>query len=122
MMGNTSIMWRSMSDGAILSTIGDYIKEQRLAINKNQTQVAEKAGIPKSITNAARKILSRLESDNTLLQQPTLFGNVPGKERIIEVIKPSMIEKRLTEKNLNACTPKEALDFLYELQGLIEKN
>ena len=45
MMGNTSTNWLSMNDRAIISSIGEYIKHQRLAQNKTQAQVAQDAGI-----------------------------------------------------------------------------
>jgi len=44
-MVNTNIEWVAMSDKAIISAIGQYLKEQRLATNKTQTQVAVDAGI-----------------------------------------------------------------------------
>ena len=45
MMGNTNIDWASMSDGAIISVIGEYLKHQRLAQNKTQAEVAQHAGL-----------------------------------------------------------------------------
>lgn len=45
MMGNTNTEWVSMSDGAIIDTIGQYIKHHRLAQNRTQAQIAEDAGI-----------------------------------------------------------------------------
>ena len=44
-MGNTNVNWLSLSDKAIVSLIGEYIKEQRLIQNKTQEKVAERAGI-----------------------------------------------------------------------------
>jgi len=44
-MENTNDNWAAMSDSAIISTIGDYVKHQRLAQNKTQAQIAEHAGI-----------------------------------------------------------------------------
>jgi transcriptional regulator with XRE-family HTH domain len=44
-MGNTNMNWLSLSDKAIVSLIGEYIKEQRLIQNKTQAKVAERAGI-----------------------------------------------------------------------------
>ena len=45
MMANTNNNWASMSDSALISTIGSYIKHQRLAQNKTQVQLAYEAGI-----------------------------------------------------------------------------
>ena len=44
-MGNTNINWVAMSDTAIVSKIGEFIKNERLNSNKTQAQLAEEAGI-----------------------------------------------------------------------------
>jgi len=44
-MANTNIEWLSMSDKSIISSIGLYIKHQRLVQNKTQAKIAEIAGI-----------------------------------------------------------------------------
>ncbi|KAA1246235.1 helix-turn-helix domain-containing protein [Aquimarina sp. RZ0] len=44
-MANTNISWHSLSDTAIISLIGKYIKHQRLRQNKTQAKIAEIAGI-----------------------------------------------------------------------------
>ena len=48
MMVNLNTNWVAMSDRAIISVIGEYIREKRLSINKTQAQIAEKAGINRS--------------------------------------------------------------------------
>ncbi|NLD37788.1 MAG: helix-turn-helix transcriptional regulator [Desulfatiglans sp.] len=48
MMAKIDTDWVAMSDRAIISAIGNYIKERRLSINKTQAQIAEKAGINRS--------------------------------------------------------------------------
>lgn len=45
MMGNTNNNWVAMSDVAIIASIGNYIKEQRLLQNKSQAKLAEEAGV-----------------------------------------------------------------------------
>lgn len=45
MMANTSMDWLSMSDKAIISTIGGYVKQQRLLQNKTQAKIAITAGV-----------------------------------------------------------------------------
>lgn len=45
MMENINTDWVAMSDRAIISAIGNFVKERRLSINKTQTQISEKAGI-----------------------------------------------------------------------------
>jgi transcriptional regulator with XRE-family HTH domain len=44
-MGNTNTNWIAMSDTAIVSKIGEFIKKERLNSNKTQAQLAEEAGI-----------------------------------------------------------------------------
>jgi transcriptional regulator with XRE-family HTH domain len=44
-MVNTNIKWMAMSDMAIVSTIGEFIKQQRLKINKTQAQLSHEAGV-----------------------------------------------------------------------------
>ena len=44
-MANTNTEWLSMSDKSIISSIGEYIKHQRLVQNKTQAKIAEIAGI-----------------------------------------------------------------------------
>ena len=40
--------WIAMSDGAIISSIGEFIKQKRLQENKTQLQLAEDAGLNRS--------------------------------------------------------------------------
>lgn len=44
-MENTNTKWIAMSDSAIISKIGAFIKNERLTSNKTQAQLAEDAGI-----------------------------------------------------------------------------
>ncbi|PKQ64468.1 transcriptional regulator [Labilibaculum filiforme] len=44
-MGNANNYWVLMSDKAIISTIGRYVKQQRLLQNKTQAKTAEVAGV-----------------------------------------------------------------------------
>lgn len=44
-MEKTNINWVEMSDTTIVKTIGAFIKQQRLKINKTQAQVATEAGV-----------------------------------------------------------------------------
>lgn len=44
-MENTNENWIDMSDTAIVGTIGEFIKQQRLKINKTQAQLSHEAGI-----------------------------------------------------------------------------
>ena len=44
-MEKTNINWIEMSDRAIVNTIGTFIKQQRLKINKTQAQLSVEAGV-----------------------------------------------------------------------------
>jgi len=44
-MENTNTNWIAMSDTAIVSKIGEFIKKERLNRNKTQAQLAEEAGV-----------------------------------------------------------------------------
>lgn len=44
-MENTNNNWIEMSDRAIVNTIGAFIKQQRLKINKTQAQLSTEAGV-----------------------------------------------------------------------------
>jgi transcriptional regulator with XRE-family HTH domain len=44
-MENTNTKWVSMSDSAIVDKIGEFIKQERLKINKTQAQLANEAGV-----------------------------------------------------------------------------
>ena len=46
-MGNTNTNWIAMSNSAIVSKIGEFIKNERLNSNKTQAQLAKEAGINK---------------------------------------------------------------------------
>ncbi|MCW1149102.1 helix-turn-helix domain-containing protein [Flavobacterium lacisediminis] len=46
-MENTNINWIAMSDSAIVSQIGAFIKNERLNSNRTQAQLAKEAGINK---------------------------------------------------------------------------
>lgn len=47
-MYKSNIKWNSMSDKALVETIGAFIKHHRLEQNKTQSQLAEEAGINRS--------------------------------------------------------------------------
>ena len=55
MMDKTDIMWKAMSDIAILETLGAFIKHHRLKQNKPQSQLAEEAGINRSTLSEIEK-------------------------------------------------------------------
>ncbi len=44
-MENTNLNWVSLSDNAIIASIGAYIKHERLKQNKTQAKIAKDAGV-----------------------------------------------------------------------------
>jgi len=83
--------WYSMSDAALLTTIGQFIQETRLQQNKTQSQVAIAAGIN-------RTTLSQVEQGNggTLI---TLIQILRALEQL-PVLKVFEIEKKISPLQL----------------------
>ena len=83
-------------------------------------QVAKLAGLPPAVIERAREVLESLESGNAaavgLPEQMYLFG--PQREPAST--EPSAIEKELAKTDLDALSPREALEFLYHIKGLQE--
>lgn len=48
MMEFTNTKWIAMSDKAIIASIGDFIRQKRLQVNKTQLQLAADAGLNRS--------------------------------------------------------------------------
>ncbi len=83
-------------------------------------QVAQLAGLPKSVINSARKKLHALESmeSASAIPQLNLFNSAsPPKEQP----KPSEVLQKLHTLDPDLFTPREALDMLYELASLSKK-
>ena len=78
-------------------------------------EVAKSAGIPSQIIHESRLILSQLESENLLSKTPNLFSTPRVIEK--EITKESKIEKKLKSIDIDALSPKEAHNLLYELQS-----
>lgn len=81
--------------------------------------VAKLAGIPESVLYRAKTILEELESSNTnkqkLFDELPLFHLVPTPEK-----KLSVIEEQLEHTDIDALSPREALDLLYTLKEKIK--
>lgn len=60
MMDKSNIKWTTMSDQAIMKSIGLFIKQQRLAQNKTQQQLSHEAGI----NRATLSLFEKGESSN----------------------------------------------------------
>ncbi|SHG99425.1 DNA mismatch repair protein MutS [Cognatishimia maritima] len=87
-------------------------------------QVAQLAGLPAAVINRARDVLDMLEknereggSQKALIDDLPLFAVAPEPTAPPKT-GPSPIDQRLAEIIPDDLTPREALDFLYELKGL----
>ncbi len=83
-------------------------------------QVAKLAGVPPAVVGRARQVLERLESQAgspERLEGLPLFDNaapVPAKAA------PSGVEKALSGIDLDGMSPREAMETLYRLKGMIQ--
>jgi len=79
-------------------------------------EVARRAGLPDAAIARARTILERLESQDApaaALADLPLFSATPPPSASA---KPSEVERRLSDIDPDALSPREALDALYELK------
>ncbi|MCP3972507.1 MAG: DNA mismatch repair protein MutS [Rhodobacteraceae bacterium] len=89
-------------------------------------QVARLAGLPQSVINRARDILSQLEAgaregkagSKALLDDLPLFSAAPAAPT--PTTRPSEVEKRLAEIHPDDLSARNALDLIYELQDLLK--
>jgi DNA mismatch repair protein MutS len=82
-------------------------------------QVARLAGMPTAVLNQARHTLDALEAQATASQrQVDLFAAAP----VAEVTSPSAVEATVAAMNPDAMSPREALEALYVLKGLVAKD
>ena len=84
-------------------------------------QVAKLAGVPAAVVARAREVLTRLESDPTSpahLDDLPLFAAAaaPPARGLSE---PSALERQLSALDLDGMSPREAMDALYRLKGLL---
>ncbi|EDM73131.1 DNA mismatch repair protein MutS, putative [Roseobacter sp. AzwK-3b] len=89
-------------------------------------QVAKLAGLPETVVARARVVLDALEkgereggtAQKALIDDLPLFSAVPAPPP--QVIRESGVEKRLADILPDELTPREALDLIYELKGLVQ--
>jgi DNA mismatch repair protein MutS len=82
-------------------------------------QVAKLAGVPPVVVARAREVLDRLETQTASparLDDLPLFANTAPDQPIFE---PSQVEAALAELDLDGMSPREAMDALYKLKGLL---
>jgi DNA mismatch repair protein MutS len=82
-------------------------------------QVARLAGMPAAVLNQARHTLDALELQATESQaQVDLFAAPPAQE----TVSASALETRLSAMDLDAMSPRDALEALYQLKALAGKS
>jgi DNA mismatch repair protein MutS len=83
-------------------------------------QVAKLAGVPAPVVARARQVLDRLESQavsHAGLQELPLFANFGGQDLAPPAPRP--VESALAGLDLDGMSPREAMDTLYRLKGLL---
>lgn len=102
MMDNTNIEWISMSDKAIIASIGEYLKHQRLTQNKTQAKIAEAAGINRwTLSQIENGEAISLTSLIQILRTLNLFNVLDGF-RIETQISPLALAKLEKKKRQRA--------------------
>jgi DNA mismatch repair protein MutS len=90
-------------------------------------QVAQLAGLPKSVVDRARVVLEALEKGErenggaakALIDDLPLFAMAPSPSSLMA--KPSAVEERLRDIQPDELTPRDALKLLYELKDCADK-
>ncbi|MDO5703747.1 MAG: DNA mismatch repair protein MutS, partial [Paracoccus sp. (in: a-proteobacteria)] len=90
-------------------------------------QVARLAGLPASVVDRAREVLTALESGEregaarpaALIDDLPLFRAAPPAPPPAK-IKESPLESRMKDIHPDALTPKQALDLIYDLKAMTE--
>jgi DNA mismatch repair protein MutS len=83
-------------------------------------QVAKLAGVPPAVVARARDVLSRLEREagsHAGLQELPLFAAATPEP--LRPVGPSPLETALQALDLDGMSPREAIDALYRLKGLV---
>jgi len=97
-MANTNLDWISMSDKSIITSIGEYLKYQRLTQNKTQAQIAEAAGIN-------RWTMSKIENGEAI--SLTSLIQILRALRLLNVLDTFTIEKQVSPIELAKLEKKE---------------
>lgn len=101
-MGNTGINLVSMTDKAIIASIGEYLRHQRLQQNKTQAQIAEAAGINRwTLSQIEKGEAISLTSLIQILRALNLL-NVLDKFKIETQISPIELAKLEKQKRQRA--------------------
>jgi DNA mismatch repair protein MutS len=81
-------------------------------------QVARLAGMPSSVLRQARSSLEALEAQQQSGRAQIDLFAAPA---VVAATEPSAVEAALAQLNLDALSPKEALDKLYQLKQLLQE-
>ncbi|CAO5674592.1 MAG: DNA mismatch repair protein MutS [Holosporales bacterium] len=81
-------------------------------------QVAKLAGLPHTVLERAKALLKTFEKQETT-KAPALSSWIIEPQKVIQ--KPSAVEQILKEQDIDALSPRQALDLLYVLKGKIGK-
>ena len=82
-------------------------------------QVAKLAGLPLSAVRRAEQVLKKLEKDRAEMDTLPLFAMAaPEENAVAEPAAPSQIEILLSEIDVDALTPREALELVYRLKEI----
>jgi DNA mismatch repair protein MutS len=84
-------------------------------------QVAKLAGVPTTVVARARQVLDRLEREQA---SPARLDDLPlfaaaAEPAHVFVAEPSAVDRALAELDLDGMSPREAMDALYRLKGLL---
>jgi len=90
-------------------------------------QVATLAGLPKQVTKRAAQVLALLENaDRRGANGEALLSDLPlfaaARTRAAEKAEIPALARALCELNPDELTPKSALETLYKLKALVEKD
>jgi len=80
--------------------------------------VAKLAKLPDEVIARAKVLLNEYESEKKVIQQSFPFENVV---KVKEAKSESLIEEKLKDVDINNLSPRNALNFLYDLYDLLDK-
>ena len=101
-MENKNRNWLAMTDKAIIEAIGEYLRNQRLTLNKTQAQIAEEAGINRwTVSQIENSEAISLTSLIQILRALDVL-NVLDKFRIEKQISPIELAKLERQKRQRA--------------------
>ncbi|MEL6583519.1 MAG: DNA mismatch repair protein MutS [Pseudomonadota bacterium] len=92
-------------------------------------QVGRLAGLPPAVVERAKEVLTALEEGDrvegskakALIDDLPLFSALPPVAPSAPAKGPSEVEERLRDVTPDTLSPREALDLLYELRGLVDE-